>query len=110
MSRIIIALFIVMAAFFVSSLSCRKESESAAKGKKVEAQNEVMEYRLRSEDRVQQTQRALRKAGFYQGEIDGRMNPRTHSAVIAFQKSKGLSPDGIVGTRTWEELKKCLKD
>ena len=28
----------------------------------------------------------------------------TKSAVIAFQKSKGLSTDGIVGENTWRKL------
>ncbi|NMA69093.1 MAG: peptidoglycan-binding protein, partial [Desulfitobacterium sp.] len=30
--------------------------------------------------------------------------PRTHSAVISFQRSKGLVQDGIVGIRTWTAL------
>ncbi|HEY9610796.1 peptidoglycan-binding domain-containing protein, partial [Allocoleopsis sp.] len=28
----------------------------------------------------------------------------TKAAVVAFQKSKGLITDGIVGERTWTEL------
>ncbi len=110
MLKIIGVLLVVMIAFFASSFSCRRENENSEKGKKIEAQNEVMEYRLRSENRIQQTQRALKKAGLYQGEIDGRMSPQINSAVIAFQRSKGLHPDGIVGARTWEEVKKYLKD
>jgi murein L,D-transpeptidase YcbB/YkuD len=110
MLKIIGVLLVVMIAFFASSFSCRRESESVEKGKRIEAQNEIMEYRLRSENRIQQTQRALKKVGLYQGEIDGRMNAQMNSAVIDFQRSKGLSADGIVGSRTWEELKKYLKD
>jgi len=46
----------------------------------------------------------LRNAGFDPGGIDGIFGPRTRSAVIAFQRSKGLTPDGIVGINTWTAL------
>lgn len=61
-------------------------------------------------DRTKQIQIALRKAGFYTGNIDGKIGPRTKKAIIAFQRSKGLKPDGIVGPKTWEELRKYLKE
>jgi serine-type D-Ala-D-Ala carboxypeptidase (penicillin-binding protein 5/6) len=35
---------------------------------------------------------------------DGDFGPMTESAVIAFQKAKGLEPSGIVGPETWEAL------
>jgi len=60
------------------------------------------------QDRTQQIQLALRKAGFYEGKIDREIGPQTRSAIRAFQKSRGLKPDGIVGKKTWEELRKYL--
>lgn len=36
--------------------------------------------------------------------VDGDFGPKTDAAVKAFQKSKGLYPDGIVGNKTWEAL------
>lgn len=36
--------------------------------------------------------------------VDGIFGTRTRAAVIAFQKSKGLTADGIVGPRTWAAL------
>lgn len=35
---------------------------------------------------------------------DGHFGPKTEAAVKAFQKQKGLTPDGIVGDRTWVAL------
>ncbi len=35
---------------------------------------------------------------------DGIFGTETQNAVIAFQKAKGLTPDGIIGAETWEEL------
>jgi hypothetical protein len=36
--------------------------------------------------------------------VDGFFGSDTENAVIKYQKSHGLTPDGIVGQRTWESL------
>ena len=36
--------------------------------------------------------------------VDGNFGPNTESAVKAFQQSKGLAADGIVGPQTWGKL------
>lgn len=36
--------------------------------------------------------------------VDGDFGTKTHNAVISFQKKKGLSQDGIVGSNTWKVL------
>lgn len=36
--------------------------------------------------------------------VDGFFGSDTENAVIAYQKSHGLTPDGIVGQHTWESL------
>ena len=41
----------------------------------------------------------------YSLTVDGAFGTNTHNAVISFQKSKGLSPDGIVGSATRNALK-----
>ena len=43
---------------------------------------------------------ALRAHGLYAGAIDGLTGPQTRSAVVAFQRRKGLVADGKVGPRT----------
>lgn len=49
-------------------------------------------------------QQALKSAGFYQGELDGKMGPLTRQAVEEFQRINGLKADGVVGTQTWSKL------
>ncbi|MBC8586976.1 LysM peptidoglycan-binding domain-containing protein [Paratissierella segnis] len=53
---------------------------------------------------VRQLQTLLRNNGFDPGPIDGIFGNRTHAAVIAFQRSRGLVQDGIVGVLTWTAL------
>lgn len=55
---------------------------------------------------VRELQNLLRDRGFDPGPIDGIFGTRTRSAVIAFQRSQNLNPDGIVGVRTWTALGK----
>jgi len=54
-------------------------------------------------------QRALKSAGVYTGKVDGKIGPGTKEAIIEFQKSHGLKADGVLGKKTWEELKTYLK-
>ena len=49
-------------------------------------------------------QTRLQMRGFPPGSIDGSFGPATEAAVIAFQRSEGLVPDGVVGARTAEAL------
>lgn len=53
---------------------------------------------------VTELQRLLLAHGFSPGPIDGIFGSQTQSAVIAFQRSRGLVPDGIVGVQTWTAL------
>jgi peptidoglycan hydrolase-like protein with peptidoglycan-binding domain len=49
---------------------------------------------------VKTLQQALTGHGFSPGAIDGMYGQGTVAAVIAFQKSEGLLPDGVAGPRT----------
>jgi Putative peptidoglycan-binding domain-containing protein len=53
---------------------------------------------------VRTIQGALKEAGFYNGNIDGKVGPQTRSAITSFQRSQGLKADGIVGRATWNAL------
>lgn len=50
-------------------------------------------------------QRALKNTGFYDGEIDEKMGPKTKKAIEAFQTANDLNVDGKVGPNTWDKLK-----
>ena len=51
-------------------------------------------------DDVKTLQGRLHDLGYYTDEIDGQFGNATRTAVIEFQKSNGLDPDGMVGTET----------
>jgi peptidoglycan hydrolase-like protein with peptidoglycan-binding domain len=53
---------------------------------------------------VQELQRELKAAGFYQGNIDGDYGPKTETAVRAFQEAKGLQADGVMGPSSRKAL------
>ena len=36
--------------------------------------------------------------------VDGNFGPKTKQAVIQFQKDHGLTPDGVIGPKTWAKL------
>ena len=54
-------------------------------------------------------QKALKKAGYYNGAIDGKVGPGTRDAIASFQKDNGLSADGVCGRGTWAKLKSYLE-
>jgi len=53
---------------------------------------------------VKAIQRGLRQAGFNPGPVDGVFGPQTQAAVLGFQATRGLIPDGEVGPRTAKAL------
>lgn len=53
---------------------------------------------------VKSAQSALCSLGFYKGAIDGVFGIDTEAAVQAFQKSRMLTVDGVVGPATWNLL------
>ena len=54
-------------------------------------------------------QKALKKAGYYNGAVDGKVGPGTRDAIAAFQKDNGLKADGVCGRGTWAKLKSYLE-
>ncbi len=50
-------------------------------------------------------QKALKRAGYDPGPVDGRLGKKTKSAIKAFQRKQGLTADGIIGEKTWSALR-----
>lgn len=57
-----------------------------------------------SGNEVKQIQTKLKNWGYYNGTIDGVYGSKTTSAVKKFQKSNGLTVDGIAGTATLKAM------
>jgi len=53
-------------------------------------------------------QTALKNAGSYTGNIDGKIGSKTKAAIEGFQKTNGLKADGKVGSKTWALLSPYL--
>lgn len=68
---------------------------------------EIIKPTLRRGDRnayVESWQNYLAMAGYYKGKIDGIFGPLTEQAVKDWQKAHGLTPDGIIGAKSWGAL------
>lgn len=46
----------------------------------------------------------LNTLGFSTGSLDGIFGTKTKNAVIRYQRSRGLTADGIIGCNTWRSL------
>ena len=56
--------------------------------------------------RVKSLQKALKAAGVYKGAIDGVYGYLTYAAVKKYQAQKGLTADGMAGSKTLASLRK----
>ena len=77
-----------------------KQSYSAKKSGKIAETS--------SRPSIKDIQIALKNAGYYAGPIDGKAGEKTKKAIQSFQKTNDLTPDGVVGQKTWARLKKYL--
>ena len=90
-----------------TTLVTQTETSVAAAGKVQESQIPLPPagpYKPTNEE----IQTALKNAGHYTAEIDGKMGPRTLKAIKDFQAANNLEADGKVGPKTWSVLSKHL--
>jgi peptidoglycan hydrolase-like protein with peptidoglycan-binding domain len=57
---------------------------------------------------VNQLQKDLTQLGFYTNSIDGVFGPKTYNAVVSFQKSQGLTANGLVDSITQAAINTAL--
>lgn len=57
---------------------------------------------------LEEVQTALKNAGYYKGNIDGKIGPKSKEAICEFQRDNNLTVDGKVGRMTWAKLKSYL--
>ncbi len=72
-------------------------------GTSVRAPRHALKLKSRREETLE-VQRALKKAGFFKGRVDGKFGPVTAKALKRFQKANGLRADGVVGKMTLAKL------
>jgi hypothetical protein len=58
----------------------------------------------KNSDAVELLQNKLTALGFKCGKPDGDFGALTYQALIKYQLSKGLTPDGVAGRQTWSKL------
>ncbi|MBF0571254.1 MAG: peptidoglycan-binding protein [Candidatus Omnitrophica bacterium] len=92
----------------VESDQVSKESADQAESVKLSGASDNSQI-IRVKVSPEKIQRALKSAGVYTGKVDGKIGAGTKQAIIEFQKSHGLKADGVLGKKTWEELKVFLK-
>ena len=50
----------------------------------------------------------LNTLGYSTGGLDGIFGTQTYNAVVNYQRSRGLTADGIVGCNTWRALQEAV--
>jgi membrane-bound lytic murein transglycosylase B len=54
---------------------------------------------------LEEIQRHLAKAGYYDGEIDGKLGPASRDAIRAYQGARGMAQDGFGGRHLLEAMR-----
>jgi len=88
--------------------SSKKVSKASSSSTSSSASSPETQY-IRVSAESKQVQLALQNAGYYFGSIDGKVGRQTRDAVKEFQKDHNLKSDGVVGQKTWSELKNYLE-
>ena len=69
-----------------------------------EVEDVAVYYWGSSGNTVAAIQQRLKDLGYFSDNVDGIFGANTYNAVVSFQSSNGLDPDGIVGAATLEKL------
>src|SRR5438105_6524981 len=86
-----------------STMDKAKDKAADIKDKVKAKTTDKMQAKTEKAD-VMAMQRALKDKGFDPGPTDGRMGPRTKSALMAYQRKEGMTPTGRWDDQTMEKL------
>lgn len=86
-----------------------EELENAKSSVSAKIKNKKDNRIIRVAVSASQVQKALKNSGYYKGKIDGNIGSGSRKAIKVFQTDHGLNSDGIVGKKTWIELKRYLQ-
>ncbi len=87
-----------------------KESFMLEKTKRLEPIRTIKsEGIIRVSVKAGKVQEALKSAGYYNGKVDGKIGSKSKKAIKEFQEDHDLKADGIIGKKTWAEMKLYLK-
>ena len=95
--------FIAFLIALVSLLSTEKEAKALEI--KYDSNMFCVDNAVAPLDNLLDIQTFLSCNGFNPGPIDGLSGSRTNNAIITFQKSVGLNPDGVVGPATKQAMR-----
>ena len=84
-----------------------REAAEKIKESMPDVEAKAMAQKATPED-VKLAQEALTAVKEYMGEIDGKLDSVTINAIQAFQKTNGLTADGILSEKTKRLLKEAL--
>ena len=93
-----------------SQCSSRRRDRNIRGGERVSSSRNISgDLQLGSRgSAVSELQKHLRRLGLFHSPVTGYFGPETQQALIAFQQSHGIRPDGIVGARTLENIRISL--
>ncbi len=92
----------------LDEITQRQENLKGSQTKEIRSAQGAAPIKTKTALTTREIQVALKTAGYYTGSVDGKMGSQTLEAVQAFQRSKGLTPDGKVGSKTAAALAKHL--
>lgn len=68
----------------------------------------ISDIRPRGFSSMVERQKVLQKLGYYKGDVDGIWGPASKAALVEFQRTAGLIPDGAWGDKTTEAVKAAM--
>ena len=92
------------------SSSSGSSSSSSSSSSSTQLNTTVTLQKNSSGSEVLKLQNMLTTLGFYSGSKTGNFGDKTQEAVVAYQKSKGLTADGIAGTKTLAAINADIKN